>query len=101
VRKLRPEARWHDGKSVSVDDVIIFTFSETLKTKGHPFYRAYYANVEKVEQTGDGQVKFSFAGGLNRELPLIMGQLSVLPKHYWDGRDFEQPSWMRAWQRAL
>jgi microcin C transport system substrate-binding protein len=88
--KLRPEARWHDGKPVTVADVI-FTF-ETLKTKGHPFYRAYYANVEKVEQTGEGQVKFSFSGGMNRELPLIMGQLTVLPKHYWEGRNFDKPS---------
>jgi microcin C transport system substrate-binding protein len=88
--KLRPEARWHDGQPVTVDDVI-FTF-EILKTKGHPFYRAYYANVEKVERTDDGRVRFSFSGGMNRELPLIMGQLAVLPKHYWEGRDFEKPS---------
>jgi microcin C transport system substrate-binding protein len=87
---LHPQARWHDGKPITIDDVI-FTF-ETLKTKGHPFYRAYYANVDKAEQTGERQVRFSFSGGVNRELPLIMGQMTVLPKHYWEGRDFEAVS---------
>jgi microcin C transport system substrate-binding protein len=83
---LRPEARWHDGRPITADDVI-FSF-EILKEKGHPFYRAYYANVAKVEKVGERKVKFSFSGGTNRELPLIMGQLTVLPKHYWEGRDF-------------
>jgi microcin C transport system substrate-binding protein len=83
---LRAEARWHDGKPVTVEDVA-FSF-ETLKTKGHPFYRAYYANVDKAEIVGERKVRFAFSGGPNRELPLIMGQLAVLPKHYWEGRDF-------------
>jgi microcin C transport system substrate-binding protein len=84
---LRPQAVWHDGKPITVDDVI-FSF-EILKTKGHPFYRAYYASVEKAEKIGERKIKFSFAGGVNRELPLIMGQLPVLPKHYWEGKNFE------------
>ena len=84
---LRPQARWHDGQPVTVDDVI-WSF-ETLRSKGQPFYRAYYANVEKVEKTGERTVKFTFKPGENRELPLIIGQLVVLPKHYWAGRDFE------------
>jgi len=85
---LRPEARWHNGRPVSVEDVIFSL--ETLKAKGHPFYRAYYANVERAEKVGERQVKFIFSGGENRELPLIIGQLPILPKHYWQGRDFEK-----------
>ena len=86
---LRPEARWHDGEPITVEDVI-WSF-ETLKTKGHPFYRYYYGSVEKAEKVGDRKVKFTFSETGNRELPLIMGQLEVLPKHYWEaeGRDFE------------
>lgn len=83
---LRADARWHDGKPVTVGDVI-WTF-ETLKSKGAPFYRFYYGNVSKVKKTGPRTVRFSFSKGKNRELPLILGQLPVLPKHYWQGRDF-------------
>jgi microcin C transport system substrate-binding protein len=84
---LRPQARWHDGKSITVDDVI-WTFA-TLRDKGAPFYRAYYGSVARVEKVGEHGVKFTFKPGENRELPLILGQLPVLPKHYWQGRDFE------------
>lgn len=84
---LRADARWHDGKPVTAEDVI-WTF-ETLKSKGTPGFRFYYGNVSKVKKTGPRTVKFSFSKGENRELPLILGQLSVLPKHYWQGRDFE------------
>jgi microcin C transport system substrate-binding protein len=83
---LRPQARWHDGKPVTVEDVI-WSF-DTLKTQGHPFYRSYYANVEKATKVGDRAVKFTFSGPPNPELPLIMGQLPVLPKHSWQDRDF-------------
>jgi microcin C transport system substrate-binding protein len=85
---LRPEARFHDGKPITAEDVI-WSF-ETLRAKGDPFYRAYYANVAKAEVLGERKVKFTFEPGDNRELPLIMGQLPVLPKHYWEGRDFEK-----------
>ncbi|GBD43931.1 Oligopeptide-binding protein AppA [bacterium HR40] len=85
---LRPQARWHDGRPITVEDVI-FSF-DTLKSKGHPFYRAYYRNVVKAEKIGERRVRFLFEGGTNRELPLIVGQLPVLPKHYYEGRDFER-----------
>ncbi len=85
---LRPEARFNDGTPITVDDVI-FTF-ETLKTKGAPFYASYYAKVARAEKVGERKVKFSFSGDANRELPLIIGQLPVLPKRYWQGRDFEK-----------
>jgi len=85
---LRKQARWHDGKPVTADDV---AFSlNILKSKGAPFYRFYYANVEKAEVLSPHKVKFIFKGRKNRELPLIIGQLPILPKHHWQGRDFER-----------
>ncbi len=83
---LRPEARFHDGTPITVEDVI-WTF-EALKSKGHPFYRAYYASVDRAEKIGERKVRFTFAGGPNRELPLIVGELPVLSRAYWQGRDF-------------
>ena len=84
---LRPEARWHDGEPITVEDVIWSL--EILKTKGHPQYRFYYKNVVDARKVGPRRVKFSFDEKNNRELPLIVGQLPILPKHYWQGRDFE------------
>ena len=84
---LREGARWHDGKPITPEDVV-FSF-DLLKKKGAPFFRYYYANVAAAEATGPRRVKFSFSGPKNRELPQIVGQLTVLPKHYWEGRDFE------------
>ena len=85
---LRKEARWHDGKPVTPEDVIFSL--EILKTKGQPFFRFYFADVKKAEKTGPRTVKFTFSGGENRELPLIVGQLPVLPRHFWEGRQFEK-----------
>ena len=85
---LRAEARWHDGTPVTVEDVV-FSF-ETLKAKGNPFYRLYYANVDRAEDLGERRVKFHFSGGQNRELPLIMGQLSIISKAYYSAHDFEK-----------
>ncbi len=86
VFNLRKAARWNDGKPVTADDVV-WSFN-TLMTDGHPFYRAYYANVKSVIAENPFRVKFTFNMTGNRELPLIMGQMPVLPKHYWDGKDF-------------
>lgn len=85
---LRPEARFQDGSPITPEDVI-WTF-ETLRTKGDPHYRLYYADVVKVEKVGAHGVKFSFRNGDNRELPMIVGQLPVLSKKYWEGKDFEK-----------
>ncbi len=84
---LRPEARWHDGKPITVEDVIWSL--DTLKSKGHPQYRFYYQNVVDARKVGPRRVKFSFDQKNNRELPVIVGQLPILPKHYWEDRDFE------------
>jgi microcin C transport system substrate-binding protein len=80
---LRKEARFNDGKTVTAADVI-WSF-ETLK-KLNPFYAAYYHNVTKAEALGPDKVRFSFSMKGNRELPQIVGQLPVLPKHYWAGK---------------
>ena len=86
VFHLREEARWHDGRPVTVEDVIFSL--ETLKGKGSPFFRYYYGDVAKAEAVGPRSVRFTFSGTVNRELPLIVGQMPILPKHYWENRDF-------------
>ncbi|MBU1331317.1 MAG: extracellular solute-binding protein [Gammaproteobacteria bacterium] len=83
---LRREARFHDGQPVTAEDVK-FTF-DTLMSKGAPMYRGYYADVERVEVESSQRVRFVFKHAGNRELPLILGQLPVLPKHWWETRDF-------------
>lgn len=88
IFNLRAEARWHDGKPITADDVV-WSF-EVLTTKGSPQYRFYYGGVGEVSKLGPRRVKFIFREKGNRELPLIVGQLPVLPKHYWATRDFEK-----------
>jgi microcin C transport system substrate-binding protein len=88
IFNLRPEARFHDGSPLTAADV---AFSiETLKREGHPFYRSYFGNVSKTEVLGPQRIKFSFEGGKNRELPLIVGQLPILPKDWWAEREFDK-----------
>ncbi|MBR1128743.1 extracellular solute-binding protein [Bradyrhizobium iriomotense] len=82
--RLRPQAKWHDGKPVTVEDVI---FSLDSFKKHHPMYSAYYSHVVKAEKVGERDVKFVFDAPGNRELPQIVGQLTVLPKHWWEGTD--------------
>ena len=82
--RLRAEAKWHDGKPVTPDDVI---FSLQAFQKHHPMLSAYYRHVVKAEKTGDRDITFTFDGPGNRELPQIVGQLNVLPKHWWEGTD--------------
>ena len=86
--KLRDNAKWHDGKKISVEDVI-WTFN-ILMEKGHPFYKYYYADVDKVIKENESKVRFIFKNNTNLELPLIVGQLPVLPKHYWENVNFEE-----------
>ncbi len=88
--RLRDEARWHDGKPVTVTDVQ--KSYELLTTKGRPHYRFYYQNVTEVVDEGDRIVRFKFDQSGNRELPHIMGQLYVLPAHFWESRDFGETS---------
>ena len=87
---IREEAIWHDGKKITPEDVI-WTFN-TLIEKGHPFYKYYYGDVLNVIKINEDKVKFNFKGTTNLELPLIVGQLPVLPKHYWEDKNFEETS---------
>ena len=87
---LNPKARWHDGKPVTADDVV-FSFHLLLE-QGNPFYSFYYADVEAVEVLDRLRVKFRFKPDSSREMVMIAGQLPVLPKHYWESRDFSRSS---------
>ena len=84
VYRLRKEARWHDGVSVTPEDVIFSI--ETLK-KLSPFYASYYRHVVKTETAGEREIKFTFDSPGNRELPTIVGEMPILPKHWWEGKD--------------
>jgi microcin C transport system substrate-binding protein len=82
--RLRPDARWHDGVPVSVDDVI---FSLQAFKQWHPQLAAFYRRVVKADQTGAHEVTFIFDAPNDRELPLVLGQLMVLPQHWWTGTE--------------
>ncbi|ODM73583.1 hypothetical protein BLN97_38450 [Bradyrhizobium elkanii] len=84
IYRLRPGSRWHDGKPVTPEDVI-FSF-EAWKANS-PMFSAYYRHIVKAEKIGDRDVKFTFDSAGNRELPMITGQLTILPKHWWEGTD--------------
>jgi microcin C transport system substrate-binding protein len=84
---LREQARWHDGKPITADDVVFSL--EILKTRGHPFYRSYFGAIERAEKLDARTVRLHLGSGKNAELPLIAGEMPVLPRHYWEGRDFE------------
>ena len=75
IYRLRREAKWHDGKPVTPEDVI---FSLDAFKQYHPQYSAYYRHVTKAEKVGDRDIKFTFDAPGNRELPQIVGQLTVL-----------------------
>ena len=83
---LRKAARFHDGRPITADDVIW-----TLKTlkAAHPFFNAYYRNVRRAEKLSQHQVRFHLDRGANRELPFILGQLPVLPKHFWEQKNHD------------
>ncbi len=90
VFNLRPEARWHDGKPITAEDVV-FSFN-ILREKGNNLYRTYYADVVRAEVVSERKVRFVFKNGDNPELASIISELPVLPKHYWQNRDFTKPS---------
>jgi microcin C transport system substrate-binding protein len=80
--RLRPEAKWADGTPVTPEDVI-FSFNNNKEL--NPLYTAYYAHVTKAEKTGDRDVTFTFDQKGNRELPMILGEFPIVPKHWWEG----------------
>lgn len=87
---IRPEARFSDGEPVTAEDVV-FTFN-TLLEKGSPFFKSYYGGIDSIQALSEHRVRFEFGDSLNRELPLIVGEVPILPAHYWQERDFTAPS---------
>ena len=86
---LRPEARFHDGSPITVDDVV-FSW-ETLKEQGRPNHRLYYRQVRKVERPHARTVRFVFdSESPDRELPLLMGLMPILSKSYYEKVVFEE-----------
>ncbi|NLY40578.1 MAG: ABC transporter substrate-binding protein [Desulfovibrionales bacterium] len=83
---LRKQACFHTGAPVRADDVA-FSFT-LLRDQGAPSYAQYYAEVERVEVRGEREVHFVFSPGSSKELPLILGQLPVFSKDYWQDKDF-------------
>ena len=86
--RLRPEARWQDGTTITPDDVVFSL--ETLKTKGDPVYRIQYAHILKAEKTAPDEVTFTFKDGTVRELPQIAASMPILPKAYYEKHDIEK-----------
>jgi microcin C transport system substrate-binding protein len=82
--RLRPGARWHDGRKISPDDVI---YSLEVFKRLHPRLASYYRHVVRTERIGENEVRFVFDAPGIRELPQILGELTVLPKHWWQGVD--------------
>ncbi len=86
IYRLRKDAKWNDGKPVTPEDVL---FSMESLKKYSPMYSSYYKHVVKTEKVGSHDIKFTFDAPGNRELPTIVGELTVLPKHWWEGTDSE------------
>lgn len=82
--RLRPEARWHDGRPVTAEDVV---FSFTTWKAISPQFNRYYQKVEKAEIVSEREVRFTFSEKGDPSLPLYVGQMPVLPKHWWEGVD--------------
>jgi microcin C transport system substrate-binding protein len=82
--RLRPEAKWHDGRPITPEDVI-FSF-DAFKINS-PQFSTYYRRVTKATRTGEREVTFTFDHAGIRELPHIVGELTVLPKHWFDATD--------------
>src|SRR6202040_2898478 len=88
--RLDPKARFSDGQKVTADDVL-FSW-ELLRDKGRPNHRQYYSKVEKAEALNPLTVRFDFGGAADRELPLILGLIPILPRHAIDAATFEETS---------
>ncbi len=87
--KLRPNARWHDGTPITAEDVV-FSF-EAQRDKGSPAFAFSVQDVAKAEVIGPRTVRFTFKQKNNRHSLVALGLLTIVPKHYWQGRDFSAP----------
>jgi microcin C transport system substrate-binding protein len=88
IFRINPKAQFDDGVKITAETVI-WSFN-TLKEKGLPMFRTYYKNISKVEKIGPLAVKFHFDDTTNPELPLILGQVYILPKHFYEKHPFDQ-----------
>jgi microcin C transport system substrate-binding protein len=86
---INPAAKFSDGTSVTAEDVA-WSYN-TLMAQGRPSFRVQFGDVKDVEVTGERRVVFQFKSNENRELPLLVGGLPVMPKHFFAGRDFSRP----------
>jgi microcin C transport system substrate-binding protein len=84
VYRLDPRARWHDGKPITAEDVV---WSFNVLKANSPAYNRYFANVTEAVAISDREVQFRFNQKGNRELPHVIGDLAILPKHWWEGTD--------------
>ena len=84
VYRLDPRARWHDGKPITAEDVV---WSFNVLKANSPAYNRYFANVTEAVAISDREVEFRFNQKGNRELPHVIGDLAILPKHWWEGTD--------------
>ena len=81
--RLREEAKWADGQPVTPEDVV-FSFNRIKDL--NPLFTNYYRHVISAEKTGERDVTFRFDEKGNRELPMILGEFAVIPKHWWEGK---------------
>jgi microcin C transport system substrate-binding protein len=84
IYRINPKAKWHDGTPITADDVV-WSFDKTMELNDGQ--RNYYRHVVKAEKTAPDQVTFTFDEAGNRELPLIVSELTILPQHWWEGKD--------------
>ena len=88
--RLNPTAKFSDGKPVTADDVV---FSHALlRDHGRPNHRHYYSKVDRIERPDDRTVKFVLKPDGDREMPLILGLMPIVPKHHYDPETFERTS---------
>lgn len=88
--RLRPEARWHDGRPITVEDAIFTT--NLFKNYKHPVFGRSAANVVRIEKTGPRSLRYHLAEKNNRQLVATVGQTAILPRHYFEGRDLSAPT---------
>jgi peptide/nickel transport system substrate-binding protein len=85
---LRPEAKFSDSEPITAEDVL-FSYA-LLRDKGWPYHRSHYGKVARAEATGPRSVRFTFEAGGDREMPLILGLMPVLPRHRHSAAEFER-----------
>lgn len=87
---LDPRARFSDGKTITPDDVVFSM--ELLREKARPLYRRWIGLVDRIEKVGERGIRFTFGSDADRELPLLLALLPILPKHAIDAENFDKSS---------